>query len=90
MLDAADTREHKKAIQEKIEEREEKHARYTKVKEDLEQSGEEQISLTDPDSRAVILLRDIVNVGYNVQASSDSKHKFLTEFNTGNVNDSHA
>jgi len=89
-LDAADTLEDKKAIQGKIEEREEKHARYTQVKEALEESGEEQISLTDPDSRAVILLRNVVNVGYNIQASSDSKHKFLTEFSTGNVNDSHA
>ena len=31
-----------------------------------------------------------MNVGYNVQASSDSKHKFLTGFNTGSVNDTHA
>jgi hypothetical protein len=29
-------------------------------------------------------------VGYNVQASSDSKHKFLTEFDTGSVNDTRA
>jgi transposase len=89
-LDAADKLEDKKAIEEKIEERKEKHDRYAKVKEELDQSGEEQISLTDPDSRAVILLRNIVNVGYNVQASSDSKHKFLTEFDTGSVNDTRA
>jgi hypothetical protein len=36
------------------------------------------------------LLRNIVNVGYNVQASSNSKHKMLTEFDTGSVNDSQA
>jgi hypothetical protein len=56
----------------------------------LEASGEEQISLTDPDSRSVILLRNIVNVGYNIQASSDSKHKLLVEYDTGDVNDTHA
>jgi radical SAM protein with 4Fe4S-binding SPASM domain len=89
-LDAVDKLEEKKAIQEKIEERKEKQEKYIRINEELEQSGEEQISLTDPDSRAVILLRNVVNVGYNVQASSDSKHKFLTEFSTGSVNDSHA
>lgn len=89
-LDAADKLEDQKAIQEKIEERKEKQVKYSRIKEELEQSGEEQISLTDPDSRAVILLRNVVNVGYNVQASSDSKYKFLTEYSTGNVNDTHA
>lgn len=89
-LDAADKIEDKKAIEDKIKERKEKQVKYNGIKEELEQSGEEQISLTDPDSRAVILQRNIVNVGYNVQASSDSKHKFLTEFSTGSVNDSHA
>ncbi len=38
----------------------------------------------------MILLRNVVNAGYNVQASSDSKYKFLIEFSTGSVNDSHA
>lgn len=90
LLDAADKQEDKKEIQKKIEERNEKHAKYTQIKKDLDNSDEEQISLTDPDSRAVILQRNIVNVGYNIQASSDSKHKFLTEYNTGSVNDTNA
>ena len=89
-LDAADKIEDKKAIEDKIKERKEKQVKYNGVKEALENSGEEQISLTDPDSRAVILQRNIVNVGYNVQASSDSKHKSLTEYSTGSVNDSHS
>ena len=29
-------------------------------------------------------------MGYNIQASSDSKHKLLTEYDTGDVNDTHA
>ena len=44
----------------------------------------------DTDSRSVVLHRDIVNVGYNIQASSDSKHKLLVEYDTGDVNDTHA
>ncbi|MCK4921605.1 MAG: IS1182 family transposase [Bacteroidales bacterium] len=90
LLDVADKQEDKKGIEEKLKERKEKQTKYTQVKKDLEESGEEQISLTDPDSRAVILLRNIVNVGYNIQSSSDSKHKFLVEYDTGHVNDTNA
>jgi len=85
LLDAADKKEDEKEIQEKIQERKEKQTKYKQAKKDLETSGEEQISLTDPNARAVILQRNIVNVGYNIQASSDSKHKFLVEYDTGNI-----
>jgi hypothetical protein len=48
------------------------------------------LSVTDPDARAVVLHRNIVNVGYNVQAASDGKHKMLIAMDTGDVNDTHA
>jgi len=90
MLDACDKQEDLDEIKKKLAERREKHAKYKQVQKDLEVSGEEQIFLTDPDSRAVVLLRNIVNVGYNIQTSSDSKHKLLTAYDTGNVNDTNA
>lgn len=90
LLDACDKEEDKKEIEAKLEERKEKQAKYAQIQKDLEASGEEQISLTDPDSRAVVLHRNIINVGYNIQASSDSKHKLLVEYDTGDVNDTHA
>jgi len=89
-LDTNDKEEDRQELEQKIEERREKQAKYQRVKEELKASGEEQISLTDPDSRSVILHRNIINVGYNIQASSDSKYKLLVEYETGNVNDSHA
>ena len=90
LLDSCDKEEDKKEIQAKIEERKEKQVKYERVQKDLEASGQEQISLTDPDSRAVILHKNIINVGYNIQASSDSTHKLLVEYDTGDVNDTHA
>jgi transposase len=89
-LDKNDLEEDKKEMEKKLAERHEKKAKYQKIKADLEASGEEQISLTDPDSRSVILHKNIINVGYNIQASSDSKHKLLVEYDTGDVNDTHA
>lgn len=90
LLDSNDKEEDKKELDKKIEERKEKQAHYEQIKTALIESGEEQISLTDPDSRSVILHKNIINVGYNIQASSDAKHKLLVEYDTGDVNDTHA
>lgn len=90
LLDSNDTLEDKKELEDKIAKRLEKRAKYEQIKADLEKSDQEQISLTDPDSRSVILHKNIIHVGYNVQASSDAKHKLLVEYDTGDVNDTHA
>ena len=45
---------------------------------ELEQSGESQISLTDPDSRAMAA-HTRVAVGYNAQLAVDAKHKLIVE-----------
>jgi hypothetical protein len=45
---------------------------------ELDQTGESQISLTDPDSRAMAA-RTRVAVGYNVQIAVDAKHKLIVE-----------
>ena len=90
LLDNNDKEEDKKELNKKIKERKEKKQHYEQIKTALIESGEEQISLTDPDSRSVILHKNIIHVGYNIQASSDSKHKLLVEYDTGDVNDTHA
>jgi hypothetical protein len=45
---------------------------------ELERSGEDQISLTDPDSRAMAAYTGVA-VGYNVQIAVDAKHKLIVE-----------
>ncbi len=45
---------------------------------ELERTGESQISLTDPDSRAMAS-HTRVAVGYNVQLAVDAKHKLIAE-----------
>jgi transposase len=90
LLDTCDKEDDRKEVETKLAERQEKKQKYTSIQNDLIESGNEQISITDPDSRSVIMHRNIVNVGYNIQASSDSKHKLLVEYDTGDVNDTHA
>jgi len=90
MLDQADSVDDRKELEEKIKQRETRRKGYQQAEQQLKESGQEQMSLTDPDARSVVLHRNIVNVGYNIQASSDSKHKLLVEYETGDVNDNHA
>ncbi len=45
---------------------------------ELDRTGEDQISLTDPDSRAMAAHTHVA-VGYNVQVAVDSKHKLIVE-----------
>jgi transposase len=44
----------------------------------LDRTGEDQISLTDPDSRAMAAHTHVA-VGYNVQVAVDPKHKLIVE-----------
>lgn len=45
---------------------------------ELDRTGEDQISLTDPDSRAMAAHTHVA-VGYNIQIAVDSKHKLIVE-----------
>src|SRR3984885_6661250 len=45
---------------------------------ELNRTGESQISLTDPDSRAMAAHTHVA-VGYNVQVAVDSRHKLIVE-----------
>lgn len=89
-LNAEDGDPETENIQDKIAYQESKKERYRNIEKQLQQSGERQISLTDPDARSVVLHRNIVNVGYNVQAGCDAKHKLFVNNDTGSVNDTHA
>ena len=61
----------KEEIEDKIQWQQEKKKEYQSIEKELKESGESQISKTDPDAKSVILHRNVVNVGYNVQAGCD-------------------
>ncbi len=55
-----------------------KRARHKAMLEELDRTGDDQISLTDPDARAMARMTK-VGVGYNVQLAVDTKHKLIAE-----------
>jgi transposase len=63
-------------LAEKIAAIRDKRARHKAMLEELDRSGEDQISLTDPDARAMARMTK-VGVGYNVQLAVDTKHKLI-------------
>jgi transposase len=89
-LDEQDNKDEQEQIKEKIAYQNKKKDKYKKLEKQLKDSGESQISLTDKDAKSVILHRNVVNVGYNIQAATDAKHKLFINNDTGAVNDTHA
>jgi IS5 family transposase len=83
-LDAGDSDEHGtggsrvKNLAEKIEALKTRRGEYAAHLAALQRSGEDQISLTDPDSRAMAA-HTRVAVGYNAQIAVDAKHKLIAE-----------
>jgi len=77
-------------LNEKLQYNRQKKENYQNISRHLKETGDGQISTTDPDSRAVVFQRNSVKVGYNIQAASDSKNKLLIATDTGDVNDTKA
>ena len=65
-------------LQDKIKAIRERRDRLEGYRAQLEKSGEDQLSLTDPDARAMHATSR-VGVGYNIQIAVDVKHKLIAE-----------
>ena len=97
-LDVADTAEtmgldpeiDKEKIREKIAHLNEKKLKYKKLEQQLIETGQEQISTTDPGCRKLAVRQNILEVCYNIQTSVDDKHNLPIDFKTTSNNDTHA
>lgn len=77
-------------MQDKISKHTQQKNKYLDFKKQLEQTGDVQISTSDPDSRQLITRNNITEVAYNVQATVDAKHNIPVDFKVTNQNDSKA
>jgi transposase len=72
-------------LQEKIEWLKKRKETCDELEQQIEESGESQISLTDPDARSMRLGSNRgTEVGYNVQISVDAKHKLVVDHEVTN------
>lgn len=92
-LDAHDKDEHGdrkidiKKIKEQIKSQKQRKKKYEALKQQLAQSGEEQISTTDADARAMPINHNRIEVSYNAQTVVDAKHSLIVHFENTNTND---
>jgi transposase len=82
--------ENRKIIQEEIRKQQERKAGYQDLEKKLKKSGEAQISLSDPESRQIMVRNNITEVSYNVQSTVDAKNNIPIDFKVTNENDSKA
>ena len=66
-------------IKERIQQLRDRKEKYESYQRKLKQSGENEISTTDPDSR-LMANHNNVEVSYNVQTTVDAKHKLIADF----------
>lgn len=88
--DGDTTPEQKAGIQQRFQKHQQHKNRYQRFKEHLDQTGQVQVSTSDPDSRQLITRNNITEVAYNIQATVDSKHNLPIDFKVTNQNDSKA
>lgn len=88
-LELADD-ENKKLIQLEILKQNRRKRQYQNYTAILEQTGEVQISTSDPDSRQLITRNNITEVAYNIQTVVDAKHNLPIDYKVTNENDSKA
>ena len=77
-------------INQNISKQQKRKAFYNDLTQQLEQSGETQVSTSDTESRQMITRNNITEVAYNVQTTVDSKHNIPIDYKVTNENDSKA
>lgn len=80
----------KETIQKLINTQQQHKEGYEQLQQQLSESGEVQISTSDPESRQMITRNNITEVAYNVQTTVDSQHNIPIDYQVTNENDSKA
>jgi len=82
--------DNRQLLLDEIKKQQQRKDNYKDLEKQLEESGEKQISISDPESRQIMLRNNITEVAYNVQSTVDSKHNIPIDFKVTNENDSKA
>ena len=87
---AENDEDNRKQIEDEINKQQERKDNYKSLEKQLKESGEPQISISDPGSRQIMLRNNITEVAYNVQTTVDSKNNIPIDYKVTNQNDSKA
>jgi transposase len=80
----------KEKIAEGLAKLKERTIKYDTLQQQLDNTTDRQISSTDPDSRAILVVKTIVEVAYNTQNAVDDKYNLVVHTEATNTNDGKA
>ena len=77
-------------IEDEIKKQKDRKDNYKNLEKQLKESGEPQISISDPESRQIMIRNNITEVAYNIQNTVDAKNNIPIDYKVTNQNDSKA
>jgi transposase len=89
-LDRSDSEKEKEEINKDIDKHKGRKKQYQQLEKQLKESGQPQISTSDPDSKHMIVRNNITEVAYCVQSTVDAKNNIPFDYLVTNKNDSKA
>lgn len=84
------SKEEKEQLSRRIKKHKKHKEKYRKFEKELKETGEKQISTSDPESRQIMVRNNIAEVCYNIQATVDAKNYIPIDYKVTNTNDSKA
>ena len=87
---AENDEDNQKTLRDEIKKQQARKGQYKEIEEQLNKSGEAQISISDPESRQIVIRNNITEVAYNVQTTIDAKNNIPIDYKVTNQNDSKA
>jgi transposase len=89
-LATEDGDQRKETIKKEIDKHKQREEKYHQLEQQLTETGQDQISTSDSESRQMITRNNITEVAYNVQTTVDAAHNLLIDYKVTNTNDSKA
>ena len=77
-------------VEQKLSNHRKQKRKYKRIEKQLQESGMEQISTTDPDARSMVIHGQVVEVCFNVQTVVDDRHNLVVAYQPTNRNDKKA
>jgi Transposase and inactivated derivatives len=82
--------DNRQQIEDEIKKQQKRKDNYKNIEKQLKESGEPQVSISDPESRQIMLRNNITEVAYSVQTTVDAKNNIPIDYKVTNQNDSKA
>jgi len=82
--------DNRQEIEDDIKKQQDRKDQYRNIEKQLKESGEPQVSTSDPESRQIMIRNNITEVSYSIQTTVDSKNNIPIDYKVTNQNDSKA